>query len=181
MKPNHAITKPSSQSCYLLLQYLAQVTTPVAPLGVNRRLTRSCGQQSSRPSSPLAQRGGDGQSTGFFWLLSPLPKANDGYVNGQRNTTCSPRGLTAHAYLVCTFLLPKYLHNCSFHIPSLPLWKPPMHRIPPRPTRWGSQPGSVGLPCPPVQPGLPMDMWMHCPEPPGIPKVPMCCQAMERG
>lgn len=103
-------------------------------------MTRSNGQQSSLSSSPHAQRGG-AEEQGALLAFECSLKADDGYVNGQRNTSCHPLGLSAHACLVCAFLLPKYRHNCSFHVPT----SSPVHRNAPRPSQWGSQTGAVGL------------------------------------
>lgn len=133
------------------------------PSGVHKGLDKKLWAAEQPPFfPPCPRRRGRPEHRAFLAFESSLASANDGYVNRQRNTTCYPQGLSAHAYLVCTFLLPKYLHNCHFHIPTLPLPMPPVHRTPPRPSRWGSQPGSVGLTCPPVQPGPPrghMDAW----------------------
>lgn len=108
------------------------------------------------PQPPSPRRGAGG-STGLFWFLSPLHGANEGCVN----TTCCPRG-AASSCMPCMRIpvtqIPIQLLLPHSHLALADASRASDYQIPHRPSRWGSQAGSVRLTHPLVQLGAP---WRH--------------------
>lgn len=146
-------------------------------------MTRSCGQQSSRPSSPTPRPGRRGRSE--HWALvafeSSLARANDDYVNRQRTPPAIPRG--------CQLMHALYAHSCCPNTDTIaPSTFPPClshascaldssQNFPVGVSAWVC--GADLSPC--LVRGIP---WVHHPGPPGVPWILVCChngKGMTRG